>query len=326
MEQINIVYICDANYIMQTKVSITSLIAHNRVERCNIYIIAIDLSMREQRVLLEMKTEREDVLIIPATNNFSNMGYDHEYVSTAALYKFKLPSILKDLDSVLYIDGDTLIYEGYEKLFDANIDNYYVAAVQDMEMTLEKKCNQKIGHDKYFNSGVMYLNLKKMREDHIEELLFEYKRKDLDKTFMDQNSYNAILGKKVLWLSPRYNVIISSWHKYSVDEIARFYEKSATEITDIFEYPKILHLAGVTKPWKNPIICTEWIKYLDLDLLKVCIPNYYQSLLDEIKRLEEKLEKLDERCADSDRQLQYVRNHTFWGVCCRICDRIRGIK
>jgi len=65
--------------------------------------------------------------------------------------------IFPNLDRILSIDMDTIVNENISDLWDLDLTNYYIAAVEETELSEEE--------GSYFNMGVAMLNLKKIRED-----------------------------------------------------------------------------------------------------------------------------------------------------------------
>ncbi|MCK7489743.1 MAG: hypothetical protein MZU79_05535 [Anaerotruncus sp.] len=84
-----------------------------------------------------------------------------DYVTSAAYLKFDLPDLIPNQDKVLYLDGDIIIQKDLSDLFEINIKDYYAGAVKDIGL-IDNDLNIK----NYFNSGVMLLNLKLMRENN----------------------------------------------------------------------------------------------------------------------------------------------------------------
>ncbi len=59
----------------------------------------------------------------------------------------------------------------------------------------------------YFNSGMMFLNLSKMRSEHTAFELVEAKKKISDSKFSDQDAFNLVFNNKIKILPIKYNVI-----------------------------------------------------------------------------------------------------------------------
>lgn len=96
-------------------------------------------------------------------------------ISNTALLKFFIPTILSDISKVLYLDGDIVMRKDIVDMYGTCIDEYNLAAVPD-EMNFDferwivnKKQFRKFyesllkTNGKYFNSGVMLLNLDRLR-------------------------------------------------------------------------------------------------------------------------------------------------------------------
>ncbi len=306
----NIVYITDKNYILPTKISINSIIQNIADIDITVHVVAVDISEADIESFRNLSSKNVVVKIFCFNNKFENLGRNHLYVSSAALFKFQLPDIFPDLGRILYVDGDMILFRDSLEIFHFDISEKYAAVVQDLLACL-MGFDKKIGHEKYFNSGMMYLNLEKMRQDRITELLIEYKKNDGDKSFMDQNALNAILGKDCIWVSPKFNMIatclpetINMIYKDGKPflHMADFYGITETEMKIAWQNPAILHMAGETKSWKNISAARidDLIPYvLPNDMLKVA-KNYCVSLSDDFM---EHFSRLQEKCSEQERRI-----------------------
>ena len=294
----NIVYITDDNYILPTKTSINSIVENIADAEICVNVIAVDVSEKNQNALKNLAGKNIKVNLLNFENEFTGLGLDHIYVSKAALFKFQIPSIFSDLDKILYVDGDMILSASAIHIFDFDISDKYAAVVADMLAMKFEGWHEKIGHEKYFNSGMMYLNLKKMRDDGVPEKLIEYKRHDTDGHFMDQNALNAILGNNVIYVSPVFNLMatcnpLAIQGIYGADcseqQIAEFYGLSEPELRNVLAHPAILHVTSGTKAWKDITAekIDEWLPFVKPeDSLKVA-KNWCNSLSGDLtKRLD----------------------------------------
>ena len=310
---LNIAYITDGNYVLPTKASINSVIrsVSGTDFSVSIHIIAVDVPEKKQEELRKLSSGNVTVRLLNCGNKLKDVGLDHFYVSKAALLKFQLPEIFPELDRLLYIDGDIILYPSFVKIFDFDIADKYAAVVQDMFATIYGFAG-KLGHPKYFNSGMMYLNLKRMRDAHITEKLIEYKRNDTDKSFMDQNALNAIIGNESLYISPAYNLLatcteaqVESHYKDGkpLSRMAEFFGISEEEMRSAIDRPAILHVTGETKAWRNIRAdrTDDWIPYAAQDDTLRVAKEYCVSLAKEeaghISALQEKLAAQESRIA-----------------------------
>ena len=87
--------------------------------------------------------------------------------------------------------------------------------------------------------------------------LIEYKSKECESDFMDQNAFNTVFEDNIKFLSPTFNLLTTIKAKYNNSDIANFYNISVNELDAIYKSPVILHMAGGVKPWNN-ILCDNF--------------------------------------------------------------------
>ncbi len=287
---VDIVFITDENYILPTKVAIRSIIRNADKNTYGTIYIICDFAVSQQNEFTELATDKIRVNIIFVTDEM-RMEYvkEHEHVTVSALYKFMLPEILPMLDKVLYLDVDILVNDDLQKLFDVDIEEFYLAAVEDMAVV--KRHDKTISNGKYFNSGVMLLNLKMLREENMAEKLIDERMRDKDMRFMDQTVLNRILGKKVRYLPLKYNCITNFFVYFTNKEVAGFYGDSALENADALNKNVIKHFAGTKKPWNTfeADSCENWYSYLEGGDAGCERKRCYKQLRDEIEKKTERI-------------------------------------
>jgi len=92
---------------------------------------------------------------------------------------------------VLYLDGDILIQKDLSGLCAINIDDAYAGVVNDIVLT-----ENDLHIQDYFNSGVMLLNLKLLRENNMPAALLNLRKSSTGFTYMDQDCFNLLFEKK----------------------------------------------------------------------------------------------------------------------------------
>lgn len=262
----NLVYITDHKYVLPTKVSIRSAIANAHENNLTIWVMGVELDQSEIQEFHNLSCENANINVIVCDLEYKEIGKDHSYVSKAALMKFKICQILKELDTVLYVDCDTLLYDGYLSIFDYDISEHYFAAVRDVNVELNFERKELIKNEYYYNTGIMYFNIKKMLEEDLEERLVEaYLMNDDMKFFQDQDALNYVLGNGVLSLPLTYNMLEFYRHAFSIEQLKDFWpEYSDDEIKNVLEHPYIIHFAGTPKPWDDVLHGEHdiWVSYL----------------------------------------------------------------
>lgn len=287
---ISIAFICDDNYAMPTAVAITSIKMHQSIfTRYRIKVIGIDLSSENCARLEALSDFWGEVEVVRSqlSESQKKVVQIRERVSHAALMKFQLPSLFPDCDKVLYIDSDTLIQGDLSKLYRMNIDNYYAAVVADV-ITVRGSLKHlrfldfKPSH--YFNSGVLLLNLKKMRADNIPDKLLDY-RLNGKNHFMDQDALNVVFDGNVKWISPYYNMLNCFFEWEKMDFLRNFYATNfPSDVVECFREATILHLGDTKKPWKYDCgyltnlyrVYYGYSSYQDLDM-GALLPVYDKS-------------------------------------------------
>lgn len=329
--EINIAMITDVEYLLPTVVALRSLMdkVNNDVEY-HIYLIMDEECQDEMNKYYEIAYP-ENVEIHYVLPNFSEdiSSFSHSYVSKAALSKFCLAELLENCDKALYIDGDVLFHSDLVNLYSTDIENYYAAVVKDMPSYIWGDIS-KLGLSDYFNSGMMLLNLKKMRQDSIKDKLFDYKKNEIRHIFMDQDVFNMVFKDQIVFVSPIYNFISACFDCASKEDVLKFYGISQDDLCNI----EIDHIAGKQKPWKDASSekTIEWFPYVNNNReLAICLSNYQKTVIaqqqDIIKQLvqqrEQHLEMIsacEKRLSDAESKISSLDNIFF----IRLWRKIRG--
>lgn len=250
----NIVYITDDNYVNVTIMSVYSLFSVIN-KKYNVFIL-YDFADYNNYDKIKKSCEKFDIKYINASSyveQYKKIIPEHRHVSVSALLKFFLAEIFTNEDYLLYLDSDIIVRKNLESLFSVEIENNYAAVVKDTIYYVNRKHLEKfdIKNKYYFNSGVMFFNLKKMREDNISEKLISYKLNH-DSNFMDQDAFNAVIGGNVYYLSWKYNFLPFYTKRLNLESLSCVFDFNFTNknLQDIFDESIILHLGGPDKPWK----------------------------------------------------------------------------
>ena len=244
----NVVFITDVNYDLATVVACNSLIKNkNESTLINLYIITTGLTEAVKKWFDKFEYKNVNIEIIEVKNDWEDLAQNHPYVSSAALVKFALPNIFKSLSKILYLDSDILILSDITELFSTTIKHKYAAVVKDIT-AMEQGHHVKINHKSYFNSGVMLLNLEKMRKDNITEKLIKTKASKTFTYFMDQDELNFCFEEKVVFISPKHNLMLREFRK-NLEDCANFFDLALENFERAVKQPSILHLANNPKVW-----------------------------------------------------------------------------
>jgi len=269
---VNITLITDSRYTPPTAVSMSSAIK-NKCENStyNFYIITENTTPQDNAYLLRLKNlapETVNITLVPREEPdlpYENMQRFLQY--KVGMHKIYLPEILRDLDKVIYMDGDTLVLKDLRALFDIDVSEVYAAVAKDGIYYRFPKEMAEIGVDKrgfYFNSGVMLYNLAMQRKDNITDKLVEYIKTHED-FYGDQDVLNVVFGDKLKLMSYHYNCISTFFEADDLDFLSKYFGETLPKDTFyIYENATVIHYAG-DKPWQQnykPLYLKElWFRY-----------------------------------------------------------------
>ncbi len=256
MRPIIVVFICDENYAMPTTVAITSLKCNKSSGvSYNVYVLGVSLS-EESKAKFEVLSDTDfevKVLERELSEEQRNVVICRERVTLAALLKFDLPIIFNQYDKLIYLDSDIVVQKDLLPLFEIDIENQYAAVVKDTMTVRGKNAHLKMLEFKpeaYFNSGMLLLNLKKMREEDIPDKLLQYRLNGKNK-FMDQDALNVVFDGNVKYVSPYYNLLNCFFEWQTIDELGKFYGvEFPHRRSEVFRNATVLHFGDKKKPWQ----------------------------------------------------------------------------
>jgi lipopolysaccharide biosynthesis glycosyltransferase len=162
-----------------------------------------------------------------------------------------LPEQLPDVDRVLYLDVDTLVTAPLEPLLATDLGGAPIAAVANVYSPDQRGRVHDLGisdHRRYFNSGVLLLDLDRMRaEKATDQLLGAVAERSADDLQMpDQDALNLVFHERWHPLHPRWNAQWKLWEDQA--SAAEYFGAAAA---DARRSPAIVHFEGPTlcKPW-----------------------------------------------------------------------------
>lgn len=248
MEEVSIVTICNNHYAVHLATMLLSLFENKSPEtHYQIYIIDGDLSSENKSKFFRLLQNFNTVPVFLHVDQrlFKNCkGWGH--VSREAFYRISIPDLLdRKIKKAVYLDSDLIIKDDLLELWNnKNLERYFLGAVEDpvdiSGIRLPKKY-------KYFNSGVMLMNLDKWRKNNISKRIFQFINRHSAKImWWDQDALNAILYKR--WFELGY-----TWN-YQVYRMGH-----------IMVQPKIIHFNTEVKPWNgSPYLKEEYDYYREL--------------------------------------------------------------
>lgn len=256
-----IVCACDNRYVMPLTVMLNSMIAHlKKYDHVIVYILDNNIHEMYKSLLRESLDPARIVIKWVSINSGEFDGFKTSCYHSASVYaRLLIPRLLPDaIGKVIYLDSDMVVQEDIAGLWDTDMGDIHLAAVPEMypaltyvssPLGLKRYRELNIpAKNKFFNSGVLVLNVAKWREDGIADRIMHYLRCNVrDVLWHDQDGMNAVLFDKWRELDPRWNVesVVydrSAWQESPIPS-ETFMKLGASAF--------IIHFTGFKKPWHS---------------------------------------------------------------------------
>ncbi|MDD3251313.1 MAG: glycosyltransferase family 8 protein [Lachnospiraceae bacterium] len=258
-EQLNVVYASNDGYARHLGASLCSLYDRNLEEKeLQVYVLSMGLT-EESRVALETIAENygRELIFIDMDDLEARFGHPVDlggYDISIMLRLFIGEVLPREVERVLYLDCDTIVAQSLKKLWEEDLEGCIIGAV--MEPTIYLEVKESIGlesRDPYYNSGVLLVDLKRWREEGIQQRLLDFwKSKDGKLFASDQDVLNGTLKGQIHTLMPRYN-FFTNYRYFSYAQLlghAPTYEAvSQDQFVLAKKHPTIIHYMGDERPW-----------------------------------------------------------------------------
>lgn len=265
---VNLAYMTDAKYLPYVMVSLDSVMRNKRPStNYHVHIIAEDFSEADNNQIKKMMQKGLKISIYPAKEKKLDISHLGRFASyKIALQKLFIADYLPDTNKVLYLDADTLVQTDLSDIYHLDIKEQYAGATKDglMYQYPEHINGLNLRRHFYFNSGIMLLNLEKIRQDKLSNQALIYLNTHQD-IFGDQDILNVIFKDKVHLLSYRYNCNSTFFEEKDAAFLSKFYGEPVPDTPQkVYESAYILHFAG-HKPWTDwfthPYLKKLWLSY-----------------------------------------------------------------
>ncbi len=265
MKELNVLYLTDNNYAAFAGVSIVSLFENNKkIDKLHVYIIDDSIADDNKEKLLEIGEKYgQDIIFLDLTEGIrtlERMGipkYRNSYTTYLKLFTFNLlPDSVK---RIFFIDSDSIVVDDLSEMIDIDMQGKMIGAVRD---GLSQNYKELLGYDhddRWFNMGVMLVDVDMWKKDHAEDKIIEQLKKRKGYIAVDQDLLNITQHGNIMTLHPRYN---ATPHHYVYKETAfrrafpqgGFYDLKTME--EAQERPVIRHFERFVgqSPWhKNTV-------------------------------------------------------------------------
>lgn len=202
-----------------------------------------------------------------------------DYFTLTIYFRLFIADMFPEYDKGLYIDSDVVVPGDISELYNHNLEENLIGASTDNSIQdipeLTKYVEEAIGVNRleYINSGVLVMNLKKMRETEFSKkfltLLNTY---HFDSIAPDQDYLNAMCNGKILYLNEEWDAM-------------------PTEGKKELKNPKLIHYNLFQKPW-----CYDNIQYEDIFWEYAKKTEYYKDIVNFKNNYSDDKKKSDKEC------------------------------
>ena len=238
---IPVFFAVDDNYAPYFAVALKS-IQENASENYNYTIICLHAGIKldTKKRIKTMETHNFKIKFVNvALQLIKTLGQLHtrDYYTKTTYYRLFIQKMFPQYDKVLYLDSDIVVKGDISELYNIDLgDNMLGAVNEDVMRDTEVFGNYAetvlcIDRKKFFNAGILVINLKKFRQVNVEKqflnLIFKYKFT----VTQDEDYLNVICKNKVLLLD-------EAWNKSPVPQ--EYFDNNSL---------KIAHFKMNMKPW-----------------------------------------------------------------------------
>jgi lipopolysaccharide biosynthesis glycosyltransferase len=194
------------------------LISNPNLEKLYLFIEDDELETIKNSKIEFININKYNDLIIREGSNCENQ------FTFMAMVRCYFPVIFPNEDKILYIDVDTLTIKDLTPFWEKDISNYYLAGVRNFSSDETAQT--------YVNSGVLMMNLKKMREDNIVDEVDRLLRR-YHFTYPDQDALNLACAGLILFVDKKFN-------------------NMENDLAETYSQNYIIHFCGPKKkPWSK---------------------------------------------------------------------------
>ncbi len=240
-----------------------SLLEHREATRISIdYLHGDDTSERGRRRLSEMVRDLGGEIDFHRVADSWVEGLPiKDFTKKATWYRISLDELLPHADRILYLDVDLLVRRPLLPLWETSLEGHLIGAVSNVPPGPDKAYTERpeLEGDRYFNAGVLLMDLGAIRREGIGPVLREHAVKHGARMkWRDQDALNEVLHGRRLPLAPKWNCMNAV---VQFSQAAEYFDPG--ELDEARRDPAIRHFEGplFSKPWHILANETSWREY-----------------------------------------------------------------
>ena len=202
----NILITLDKNYLPPLKTMLISLFINHPGDSFDIYLASDDLTEDDLGDVSKLcKRFNSTLHLIHVEEEWFADAPTLRYYSHAMYYRLLAAQLLpKDMDRILYLDLDMLIINSIRPLYETELGDFlHAACIHKGLMNISNPVNKirlsTYETEGYYNSGMLLMNLTRLREEVRADDIFDYVKKNRQLLLLpDQDILNGLYGEHIL--------------------------------------------------------------------------------------------------------------------------------
>ena len=262
----NIVVTINRNYLRPLCVMLRSLVDAHPHRPADIYILHTELKEEDIAFIEEtlgnggytlhaVTVSRDFLKDAPVTFHFSREMYFR--IFAAGL----LPEAV---ERALYLDPDMVILRDLSPMYDMHMEDRFFAAARSINTVAEMSYKMRLhmpAESRYFNSGVLLMNLKLLRQRQDVQEVMNYIEQNKSRLILpDQDALNALYNRYTALLDPLvYNLDMRYFTLLCATSLLKF------DLEYVRSHTAIVHYCGKNKPWNEQYHAPQGIFYREAE-------------------------------------------------------------
>jgi lipopolysaccharide biosynthesis glycosyltransferase len=274
LPKVNVAFCFDKFFLKYAVTTITSLVYNNKGKCCYGIFCVVDTTIElADKNRLENIVKRfspcSTLYFISADSSFDCSKTRH--FTKAIYFRMLLPELLPDIDKIIYLDTDLVVCDALLDLYNTDIGDNLLAGIYDNCVWRIKwviyehfhlSNGLKLNRTEYINSGVLLMNLYKLREVNLKKTWIDLSiNKNLLMPDQDILNYSCAGQKFILPLKYNYNPLyLQGFQKLAGESII-----SPQDLEEAKTAAVIYHFYGEKKPWNSNCPAADiWRKYAEI--------------------------------------------------------------
>jgi len=259
-----VLFATDASYIPHLATAIYSLLKNNSDLRLKIVVFTVSLPENDRTNLEKIASDFNTPIKFELLDDshFSGLILNHHF-KKSNYYRLFAADFIPEA-KCLYLDADLIVDSSIKDIISIDISDKFLAAVENPGFSSHATLGMR-EESKYFNSGVMLLNLEKWREVDTKNSVIDFvKKRPQAIQFVDQCGLNGVVDGNWLELDAKFNC-----QTYMLTEVHPSIYLGSNQ-------PIVIHFTGSGKPWHlnniHPYKKLYW-RYRNKTVYKAYVPD-----------------------------------------------------